>query len=131
MAVEYSKVREQFGRPIAGFQALRHLLATMAGRAAALRSLVQASLTDADADPMRRRELGLVAKAFSARVGRYVAEEALQVHGGIGFTAEYRLHPYFRRILTLQGSFGEPERALEEIGATLLGLAHTNQPEVR
>ncbi len=120
MSVAHAKVREQFGRPIGGFQALRHVIAKMAQRASSLESLVDAALADADADPSRRVELGMLAKAYGANVGRSVAEDALQVHGGIGFTAEYPLHLYMRRTLTYQGFLGESNELLTHLGESAL-----------
>jgi alkylation response protein AidB-like acyl-CoA dehydrogenase len=115
LAVEYAKVRHQFKRPIGGFQAIRHLLAEMAGRSAALRSLTDAALADAR-DEGRWAELGKVAKAYAAEPARIVAEQSLQVHGGMGFTWETLPHLYLRRVLTLEGYLGEAADLLVEIG---------------
>jgi alkylation response protein AidB-like acyl-CoA dehydrogenase len=115
LAVEYAKIRNQFGRPIGGFQAVRHLLAEMSGRTSALRNLADAVLADAS-DESRWAELGRAAKAYSAEPARFVAEQSLQVHGGIGFTWETRPHLHLRRVLTLEGYLGEAADLLTEIG---------------
>jgi alkylation response protein AidB-like acyl-CoA dehydrogenase len=123
LSVDYAKERVQFGRPIAGFQALRHILSTMTGKASALISISDATLEDADKDPARVADLGRLAKAYSAEPSRFVAEQALQVHGGVGFTQELPLHIYIRRVLSLQGFLGEDAELFTEIGAAALEAA--------
>lgn len=120
MAVSYAGERVQFERPIAGFQALRHILAEMTGKASTLLSLSDAALWDADADRERVPELGRLAKAFSAEPSRFVAEQALQVYGGVGFTHEVPLHLFMRRALSLQGFLGEDADLFTEIGSAVL-----------
>lgn len=120
MSVEYARTRRQFGRAIGSFQALQHLLAEMAARSAALRNLVHATLADACATPARLHELGMVAKAYACTVGRELAQDALQVHGGIGFTTDLPLHLYMRRVFTWQGWLGETDALLAELGADAL-----------
>ena len=120
MSVEYAKRREQFGRPIAGFQAVRHILARMATRSTSLDNLVAAMLEDAEREPTRLAEVGKLAKAYSSVVARQNAEDALQVHGGMGFTAEYPLHLYMRRALSTEGYLGETADILVELGEAVL-----------
>lgn len=120
MSVEYARTRRQFGRPIGSFQALQHMLAEMSAKAAALHSLVLATLADAVAQPGRLTELGLIAKAQACRTGRELSQEALQVHGGIGFTAELSLHLHMRRVFTHQGQLGESDALLTELGERTL-----------
>ena len=120
MSVEYAKVREQFGRPIAGFQAVRHMLARMTQRTVSLGNLADASAADAEAAPARMDEIAAIAKAYATSAARWVAEEGLQVHGGIGFTAEHPLHLYMRRALTLEGVTGESSAVTYEIGRAAL-----------
>jgi alkylation response protein AidB-like acyl-CoA dehydrogenase len=122
LSVDYAKERVQFGRPIAGFQAIRHMLATMTGKSSALLSLSDAVLADADAAPERIPVLGRLAKAYSAEPSRFVAEQALQVHGGVGFTWELTLHLYLRRVLSLEGLLGEDSQLFAEIGAKALEM---------
>lgn len=116
LAADYAKTRRQFGRPIGGFQALRHILAEMAARTSALRSFADAACEDANADARRWAELGRAAKAFSAEPARFVAEQCIQVHGGMGFTYETTPHLYLRRVLTLEGHLGEAADLMLEIG---------------
>jgi len=116
MTLDHAKTRRQFGRPVGSFQALQHLLADMAAQATALHNLVLASLSDASSAPQRLPELGMIAKAYACTVGRQVAQDALQAHGGIGFTAELPLHLYLRRVLTWQGFLGETDDLLVDLG---------------
>lgn len=124
MSVEYAKTRQQFGRPIGSFQALQHLLADMAASSAALRNLVHATLADSCATPARLHERAIIAKAYACTVGRELGQQALQVHGGIGFTTELPLHIYMRRVLTYQGLLGETDALLIELGTDLLRQEH-------
>jgi alkylation response protein AidB-like acyl-CoA dehydrogenase len=124
LAVAYAKTREQFGRPIGGFQAIRHLLAEMAGRVASLESLVEVSLTDADAaDDKALALLGLTAKIHASTVARAVAHQSLQVHGAIGFTTELPMHLYYWRAMSGQGRFGEADTLAVELGSQLLAVS--------
>jgi len=104
MAVEYAKVREQFGQPIGSFQAIRHKCAEMLSRS---RTRTPRLLRGVGARRRRggRRARASVAKAYvgDARA-RYAA--SIQVHGGIGFTWEYDLHLYFKRAKALESSTG-------------------------
>lgn len=120
MSVDFAKTRRQFGRPIGSFQAMQHLLADMAAQARALRSLVHACLADACSTPERMGELGMIAKTYACTVGREISQNALQVHGGIGFTTELPLHLYMRRIFTYQGMLGETDALLVDLGADAL-----------
>ncbi len=120
MSIEYAKLRRQFGRAIGSFQALAHMLAELAAKCSALGHLVTACMADAVAEPARLHALALVAKSYACTVGRYAAQEALQVHGGIGFTNELTLHLFYRRILTHQGFLGETDALLCELGASQL-----------
>ncbi len=124
MSLEYAGTRKQFGRPIGSFQALQHLLADMASQSGSLSSLLHISLADACDSPERLQELGMIAKAYACTIGRQLGQDALQVHGGIGFTAELPLHLYMRRILTYQGMLGESD-------ALLLGLGEQALREVQ
>jgi alkylation response protein AidB-like acyl-CoA dehydrogenase len=123
MSVDHAKTRHQFGRPIGGFQVIRHMLADMAVRATAVRSFADVCVRDAALQSGRVPELGAIAKAYAASVARSIAEESLQIHGAIGFTTEHPLHFYFHRTLTLQGFLGEPSRTFYELGRQLLSEA--------
>ena len=106
MTLEYAKAREQFGRPIGAFQAIKHRLADMylsVERATAL--LYFAALTVSEDDP-RRREAVSLAKAGAGECQRLVAEDGLQLHGGIGMMWEYDLHLLLKRAKSGEALFG-------------------------
>ncbi|HEV2786259.1 MAG TPA: acyl-CoA dehydrogenase family protein, partial [Solirubrobacteraceae bacterium] len=114
-ACRYAGERRQFGRPISGFQALRHLLADMFVRQASSWSsvLYAAAALDEDADEAGRT--ASIAKAYVSRATREVAHGALQVFGGIAVTAEHPAHRFLRRIIVRGQQFGDAahhERAL-------------------
>ena len=100
-AVEYAKLREQYGNSIGSYQAIAHLLAEglalIEGSISVLRHAAWAvdELEPADAIAAAR-----IAKLYSARTARTVCETAVQVHGGIGNTWECMVHVYLRRALT-------------------------------
>lgn len=109
ITVEYVKQRVQFGRPIGSFQAVKHMLAEMACDSTTLRNLLALTLHEAGgATPSELKHAALLLKSHASSVGTRVGEMALQAHGGIGFTAEYELHLYFKHALTLSAYLGTP-----------------------
>lgn len=101
MTVEYLQTRRQFGRPLALFQALKHRCADLKAQVCAAEALLADALSrigDALASDEAER-LGQGAKSFACAVYSRVAEEAVQLHGGIGMTAEHACHLYLKRAL--------------------------------
>lgn len=125
--VEYLKVREQFGRPIGSFQALKHRCADLAvtlagGRATARHAIACAAAHLAGAphdEPLH--VIAPLAKAVCTEGFFEVAGEAIQLHGGIGFTFEHDAHLYFKRAKATQHLYGHPD-ALRVRLATAAGL---------
>ena len=97
MTVEYALTREQFGRVIAGFQALKHQLANMAVEIEPSRGLYWYAAHAFDAVPEDLAHSAAVAKAHIADRYVSVGREATQAHGGIGYTWEYPLHIWLKR----------------------------------
>jgi hypothetical protein len=115
LAREYAAQRRQFGHSIGSFQAIRHLLADMHVQVESSWSSILYAAASLDEDEPGAMRTASIAKAYSARVTREVAEGALQVFGGIGFTAEHPAHRFLRRIVVRGEQFGtaaEHERAL-------------------
>jgi alkylation response protein AidB-like acyl-CoA dehydrogenase len=106
MTLEYVKEREQFGRPIGSFQALQHRLTDMdVLYERAWSSLYWAAMAiDAD-DPEQHRAVH-VAKTTASEAARHIAGEAIQMHGGIGFTWDHDLHLYIRRAYAFEDLLG-------------------------
>ncbi|MFE9924375.1 acyl-CoA dehydrogenase family protein [Streptomyces sp. NPDC005774] len=120
-SVEFAKQREQFGRPIGSFQAIKHIAASAAQRVIMLESFVEAVAADSAA--LAPKEFALAAltlKAHAAGVGRSVCEDALQIHGGIGFTHEHELHWYYKRALSLRTWYGDEREAATEAGRRMV-----------
>ncbi len=117
MAVEYAKVRHQFGRPIGSFQAVKHLLADVlleveSARAAAHYALLAAehaeNTENARTTAPELPAVASLAKAFCSDACLQATEQNIQVHGGIGFTWEHPAHLYLKRAKTAQLLFGDP-----------------------
>jgi len=109
----YLKSREQFGKPLADFQALQHLLADMAIAREEIESLEWAtgSLDEiVEHDELER--LARCAKARACSLGRSLCETGIQLHGGIGLTDEYVLSHYLRRMVTIDSYYGDAHQHL-------------------
>jgi alkylation response protein AidB-like acyl-CoA dehydrogenase len=122
VTLAYAKEREQYGRPIGSFQALKHRLANMYLAVERASSVCwYAALTIAEDDP-RRTEATSIAKAAASECQRLVVGDGLQLHGGIGFTWEHDLHFLLKRAKAADALFGNgiTHRALL---AELLGVA--------
>lgn len=124
-ACAYAAERRQFGRTIASFQALRHLLADMYVRQASAWSsvLYAAAALDEDADEAARAVS--VAKAYVSRATREVAHGAIQVFGGIAVTAEHPAHRFLRRIIVRERQFGDAAHHERALGRALAVVPQT------
>jgi alkylation response protein AidB-like acyl-CoA dehydrogenase len=120
-AVAYALTREQFGRPIGSFQAVKHMCAEMAADLEPCQSLVWYAAHALDAVPAEARVTACHAKAHVAEVAKFVAKTATEVHGGMGFTDLLGLHYWFKRIGLNRQLLGSPER-LRNDAARLQGL---------
>jgi alkylation response protein AidB-like acyl-CoA dehydrogenase len=113
MTLEYLKTRKQFGVPIGKFQALQHRMADMMGE----REQIRSSLINA-AGHMETKEAGWYVSALKnlvGRSGRMIAEEAIQMHGGIAMTWEYAVGHYAKRVIMIDHLFGDCDHHLEQI----------------
>jgi alkylation response protein AidB-like acyl-CoA dehydrogenase len=117
MAVEYSKVREQFGRKIGSFQALKHMAAEMVADIEPARSLVWYAAWAFDHRPRESARAAAMAKARLGEVYSTVVNRAVQMHGGIGFTWEHDLHLWFKRARWNEVAFGDPTFQRERLAA--------------
>ncbi|HUO47405.1 MAG TPA: acyl-CoA dehydrogenase family protein [Acidimicrobiales bacterium] len=120
LAVDYAKVRTQFGAPIGSFQAVQHLCVDMLESVELARSGVVQALWAVDgADDEARHVAALRCKAFAGRLAG-VGDMAIQVFGGIGYTWEHDAHLYLKRLLSWNALLGSPDRYLEELGSRLV-----------
>ena len=120
--LEYLKTRQQFGRAIGQFQVLQHrsvdmLVALEQARSMAMFAAVMASEEDA----MERRRSMAAAKVQIGRSGKHIGQEAIQLHGGIGMTMEYKVGHYFKRMTMIDMLFGDADTHLTAL-AQLGGL---------
>lgn len=118
-AVEYAKVRRQFGQPIGSFQAVQHLCVDMYETVELARSGVLYALWAADNDPQERHLAAVRTKAFAARLAE-VGDIAIQVFGGLGYTWEHNAHLYLKRLLSWSDFLGGSDQYLTEVGAQLV-----------
>jgi alkylation response protein AidB-like acyl-CoA dehydrogenase len=109
MTVEYAKVRHQFGRPIGSFQAIKHRCADMFVLVESARSAVLNAAAAADESPEELPRAAALAKAYCSDAFFHTAGEAIQLHGGIGFTWEHDAHLYFKRAQGSRQLFGSPD----------------------
>jgi alkylation response protein AidB-like acyl-CoA dehydrogenase len=115
-ALEYAKQREQFGRPIGGFQAVQHLLVDMLQDVERARAAAYYALWAQDAaPPIERARATALAKAFASEALPRVGATAIQVFGGIGFTVELDVHLYYRRLVSLSLLYGDAGHQLERV----------------
>jgi len=119
-AVGYSKVREQFGRPIGSFQAVQHKCANMMVDIEAARSAIYYAAWAVSNEASDAHAAAAVAKAAASDAYTRIAADAIQVHGGIGFTWEHEMHLYFKRAKSSEFTFGDSsfnrEIVAQEIG---------------
>jgi alkylation response protein AidB-like acyl-CoA dehydrogenase len=113
MAVEYAKVRHQFGRPIGSFQAIKHKCADMlldveCATSAAYAAGWAVQAAEQGGDESEAGVLACLAKAYCSEAYYRCAGENIQVHGGIGFTWEHPAHLYFKRAKSSEILFGSP-----------------------
>ncbi len=112
--VDYLKTRKQFDVPIGSFQALQHRAVDMFTSVEASRSMVlMASLKVSDPDPVERKKAVSAAKQFIGEKARFIAQQAVQMHGGIGMTEELDIGHYFRRLTMFCGLFGSTDYHLK------------------
>ena len=107
MSVEYAGIRVQFGRPIGGFQAIKHKCADMFLAVEGARAAAQHAAWVATDDPATLPVAAGLAQAVCSEVYSTAAAENIQIHGGIGFTWEHPAHLYFRRAKSSEILFGD------------------------
>ncbi|WP_069767239.1 acyl-CoA dehydrogenase family protein [Streptomyces sp. LUP30] len=121
-AVEYAKIREQYGRPIGSFQGIKHKCADMLVEIESARSAAYGGLWALDADDGTDIALAAaLAQTFCSEAFTKVAADNIQVHGGIGFTWEHPAHLYLKRAKSSEVLLGTPSYH-RELLATRLGI---------
>jgi len=121
MSVDYAKTRVQFGKPIGSFQAVKHKCVDMMVAVENARSLVYYASWTVDTGNDEQKTAVPMAKAYASDMAKNVTSEAIQVHGGIGFTWEHDMHLYHRRALAGEANLGNGPVHRETVARTLLG----------
>jgi len=116
LTVEYLKTRKQFGVPIGSFQVLQHRAVDMLTSLEQARSMAYyATMMAAEEDAGVRRRAMSAAKVQIGRSARHIGQEAIQLHGGIGMTMEYKAGHYFKRLTMIDLAFGDADHHLREL----------------
>jgi pimeloyl-CoA dehydrogenase small subunit len=116
LTLDYLKTRKQFGRAIGEFQVLQHRAADMYVALEQARSMaVFATMMPAEQDATERRRAIAAAKVQIGRSGRKIGQEAIQLHGGIGMTMEYKVGHLFKRMTIIDLLFGNADAHLAEL----------------
>ena len=128
----YLKTRKQFGVPIGTFQVLQHRMADMVMYAEQARSMAYLAAAKIDTgDAHERRRAIAAAKALIGQAARYVGQQAVQLHGGIGVTDELAVGHYFKRLTLINASFGDADHHLARFSDLILEESGTaTQPSL-
>jgi pimeloyl-CoA dehydrogenase small subunit len=120
MTIEYMKTRVQFGKPIGENQALQHRATEMMMSLEQGRSLAMLAAIMIDDDNAEQRAHDIsTAKVGVGQAARFVSQNAVQLHGGIGMTEEYAVGHYFRRCMVIEHSFGDTAFHLSKLAAAI------------
>ena len=107
--VEYCKQRQQFGQPIGSFQVLQHRMVDMYMELEQAVAAVYLAVLNLEAEPDARARAVSAAKATIGRAARFIGQQAVQLHGGMGMTEELAIGHYFKRLTALQYEFGSTD----------------------
>lgn len=122
--IEYLRTRRQFGQPIGRFQALQHRAADMLMHHEQTKSMSYfAAIRCLDEDRLERRRALSAAKIITGRACRFVGQQAVQLHGGMGMTDELNISHYFRRLTAIELTFGDTDSHLDRFVGTMRATA--------
>ncbi|GAA3516180.1 acyl-CoA dehydrogenase family protein [Aeromicrobium panaciterrae] len=120
MTVEYVKLREQFGRTIGSFQAVKHHLADLLVAVESARAALAHAAASSTASPADLAIAASVAQSLCSEVYSAAADSTIHLHGGIGFTWEHPAHLYYRRAVSSEVLLGSPHHHRAKIASHLL-----------
>jgi alkylation response protein AidB-like acyl-CoA dehydrogenase len=117
--LDYLKTRKQFGVPIGSFQALQHRMVDMVIECEQARSMASLACVrvDAPGDAADRKRVVSMAKIKVADACRHISQESVQLHGGMGMTAEMKVSHTFRRLTAIAQQFGDADHHLERVAS--------------
>ncbi len=128
MSVDYAKVRQQFGRPIGSFQAIKHMCADLLVALESARSAAYYAAWAAESSEEELPVAASMAKSFCSDAYFQVASQTIQIHGGIGFTWEHPAHLYFKRARTSELILGSPAQHRDLLARRLMTTVPTTAP---
>jgi alkylation response protein AidB-like acyl-CoA dehydrogenase len=115
---DYASLRRQFGSPISSFQAIQHRLADMVAELELGRSSLHRALAARfGSDRVTQSRAASGCKALVGRAARFICENAIQIHGGVGMADELEVGHHYRRVLAIDAMFGDPEFHLERFAS--------------
>ncbi|HJS88169.1 MAG TPA: acyl-CoA dehydrogenase family protein [Acetobacteraceae bacterium] len=118
MTLDYARTREQFGKPIGQNQVVQHRLAEMLMSMEQGRSMAMlATMSVEEPDAAERARSMSMAKVGYGQAARFVSQQSIQLHGGIGMTEEYAVGHYFRRCMVIEHTFGDTAYHLGRLAA--------------
>ncbi|MFF0815239.1 acyl-CoA dehydrogenase family protein [Rhodococcus sp. NPDC003318] len=115
--VDYAKQRKQFGQTIGSFQALQHRMVDMYMEVEQSVAAVYLAILNLDAEPVERALAVSAAKATIGRAARFVGQNAVQLHGGMGMTEELAIGHYFKRLTAIEYEFGSADQHIARYAA--------------
>jgi hypothetical protein len=118
LTADYLNTRKQFGVPIGTFQALRHRIADMKMQLELARSMSYYATLKLNEEPAVRRRAVAQAKVQLGQSARFLGQQAIQLHGGIGMTMEYKVGHYFKRVTMIDTMFGDADHHLALLART-------------
>jgi pimeloyl-CoA dehydrogenase small subunit len=119
LTVDYLKTRKQFGVAIGAFQALQHRAVDMFVALEQARSMAMfASMMAQEANAGERRKAMAAAKVQIGRSGKFIGQQAIQLHGGVGMTMEFKVGHYFKRVTMIDLLFGDADHHLARLAET-------------
>jgi alkylation response protein AidB-like acyl-CoA dehydrogenase len=114
--VEYLKTRKQFGVPIGSFQTLQHRAADMFVALEQARSMSMFATMAADFEDARERANAVAAaKVQIGKSGKFVGQQSIQLHGGIGMTMEAKIGHYFKRLTMIENTLGDTDYHMRRV----------------
>ena len=131
MTVQYAKDREQFGKPIGAQQAVKHRLADALIAQEFARPLVYKAAWSLQTSAPELEVDVSMAKIYAGEAARFVAKQALQVHGAIGYTIECDLHMWMKRAWALAAAHGDTAHHRERVGRHAAKRTHSHLASVR
>jgi pimeloyl-CoA dehydrogenase small subunit len=114
--LEYLKTRQQFGRPLGAFQVLQHRMTDMFMAYEQSRSMAMMVNLKLDESDVERKKAASAAKVQIGKAGRFVGQQSVQLHGGMGMTDELNVGHYFKRLTMIDTQFGNTDWHLERFG---------------